>query len=391
MIRSHAIMGQLLISSANMLMFFMLSYLLSDSETIVFINSIAFVLFAYAVAELGASYVAPRLLEDTEANQKSNVLICFILVSQSAFLVVTTVAVLAWSFTTSFSEFDIKWCIAYGLMLLTALASPAWVFIHTNGYLALLWGCLSRFLLLAYTFVSPESDTVLIGGAISHLILLGLLVRQTSSPRLVLARLPEIIMLLKEVFFSRVLSYGVYAGTPIAIAAIGTPSAVAVYIFAERLKALIATAFQPVIQYFYLKIVAGGVIKKPIVTAMLIASIALVSFIITIFEGPILLAVSPPVNFTEETLRFGLWASASSVCASIALHFYIFPEKKYSVFRQATFVQCTAFLALIVLFYQWQFDPVFILFMAEFIFLAAMILCFQWANRNSVFIKWRDR
>lgn len=336
-----AVALQLFGSAVNYAVFIIVARHADAAAFIAFSTAVGLNMFAFALAEGGISYIAPREIETGDGAARARLSLVFLTVTIALYAITMALGYIIWN-SLGDAPLHAGWVLAYALNFSPMLLLPAWLTQLSVTWLVVAVYALARVALLAWLAVAPGIDTLTQTGAVNLLLAIailawldrgGRLLRPFRSADLQRARTAAL-----GVIGMKSLSYAVYGALPMAIGILIGNAAAAVFVAGERLKALYATAFRPLVQTLYLRACrtgapAGSLWRRagPGLLALNIAAgvVAWVTF------DPLVGWMYGGNVVPGAALRLFLVAAVLSVGGSILLFFLVLPLGRYRSFTRA--------------------------------------------------------
>lgn len=344
----HAVMVQLVISGSNYAIFLIMARLLDQPEFLGFSTAVGLNMFAFALAEAGISYVAPKSIENRADNLGAQIAGAFITISIVFYVSALLFGYLVWNLL-ALDSLQLQWVICYAIYFSPVLIVPAWALNSSVDKTVTTVVFIARTMMIVAVWYFP-SATTLLGLGIAAFALAMWVVMRVNMLRIVVNR-PNYISIkialneIKHVFLARTTSYAAYSAMPLLVGIFRDNNSVALYITAERMKSLYAAIFQPIIQSFYFwrfRSEKSDMLKKRINLFIQLLNIGLCATIVVagkfgwlnIFGERLVATVTSSV----------VWlAAAFSVSSACILYLYVFPCGKFALFRRATYFQLIGF------------------------------------------------
>ncbi len=375
----YAVIGQMILSGSNYLVFLLFTFLLSDADFIGFSTAVALNILAYAIAEGGVSYVAPR--EISRKNSTRAILSGgFISFSIALYLLSLLVGFFLWNFFSK-DSLSTYWVIAYALYFFPVLIIPSWATCWSIDIVKLLVLASFRGVTVLIVYLLPSLMGLYLSGVFFIFFTVFFVIWLNRSSKIL--SLPNKKSLrvatnkVMEVFVSKTSSYVVYSLIPLVVASIYGNRVSSLYLVGERVKSMYSTLFQPLIQAVYLSISKKGTGK---LNARYPVYIVLLNIFLTLI---LLLLIS--LGWTKylgdrfnavSNLYFYIIAASFSILTSCLLYFKVLPTGNYRLFRVATYFQMITFVVLfIIMRYNSFLSPESVLLIGEFSIL--LIVSFQ--------------
>jgi len=121
----YAVIGQVMLSGSNYLVFLIFTILLPEFEFVDFSTAVALNILAYAIAEGGISYVAPK---EVSKKQYTKAILSggFIAISISLYLTSLVIGFIIWNFISQ-DNLNLNWVLAYMTYFFPVLIIPSWL------------------------------------------------------------------------------------------------------------------------------------------------------------------------------------------------------------------------------------------------------------------------
>ena len=377
----YAVVGQLFLSASNYGIFLLLAVQLSSDEFIAFSTAVGLNMLAYAIAEGGVSYVAPRELAAENKSITSPLAGAFVSISLALYVIVMIIGYFIWN-TFSHDQLDSLWVCAYAVYFIPSLMIPSWVTCWTIDFVGVVALGLIRCGMVISIYLFPSTLMLAGSGIVFILFVIGFISRLNNRELIITwanrQSFKTAIKKLREVFMAKTITYAVYGLMPLIVGILQGNAMSSAYVTGERIKSLYATLFQPVIQTLYLWQVQTNVSK--LYRRVLVLGVNVFNFLIFI---ALLWAVDNEwhhyvgTSFSSiDNISLFLVAGFLSVVTSSLLYFFVFPLGNFKCFRRATIVQMFSFLISYTLmaFYESPL-PVYILCIGEGIFFIAVCVC----------------
>ena len=366
----YAVIGQVTLSGSNYLVFLIFTFILPQFEFVEFSTAVALNILAYAIAEGGISYVAPK---EVSRKQYTKAILSggFIAISISLYLASLVIGFFIWNLISE-DNLSLSWVIAYMVYFFPVLLIPSWLTCWAIDFKSLVILLLFKAVSILFVFLYPGYFELFINGFLFLLFTLYFINRLNKQNEIVTFPTKMSLFVAKdkimEVFVSKTSSYAVYSLIPMVVAGIYGNTISSYYIIGERLKSLYATIFQPIIHTVYLSM-NDGTKKKEIYNKLpylIILSNVLLSlaFIVLIYNNKIEF-LGERFNSVPNLIIYVL-ASCISVLTSSLLYFKVLPKGKYRIFRKSTYFQMGVFILLYIAMYKSTFLlPSYVLLIGE--------------------------
>ena len=347
-------MGQMALSASNYAVFVVLARILDPGDFIAFSTAVGLNMLAWAIAEGGVSYVAPREMATAEGRRGGRTAGAFLTLSVGLYVAATFVGFFSWNLLSQ-EPLDAMWVGAYSLYVIPTLLIPSWVTCWSLDAAGLTAIVVARGAIVVAVARFPAAATLGLSGLMFFVCVL-LLTAWLNRGEAVVARtnliaLRSAIRNLRGVFVAKTMSYAVYGLAPMIIGASRGGFASSDYVTGERMKSLYATLFQPVIQTVYLAQFQTGIVQAGKQLAeKLVQSGNILLALLTLFGiqwG--LLGVLGERFEAVLTVQMYVIAACLSVASASLLYFRVFPSGDFRIFRRATVVQMVVFTAMFVL------------------------------------------
>ncbi len=373
-----AVATQFTNSGCNYLAFILLSRHLNSDDFIGFSTAVGLNLLAFAVAESGISYVAPREIGEP-GSCANRLVVAFLSISVCLYCLGLLTGFAVWNFF-SVDDLNGKWVVSYGLFFLPTVLLPAW-FLNRRlrlGLVLLYIPC--RLLLIGHLLVLPGAiglAQIGIAGAILALVwFMPLGGNVWGIVKISLGDLTFALRKLKVVMLAKSVSHAAYGAVPMIIGIVLGNGAAASYVTGERLKALYSTVFQPIVLALYISIcnrVGSAVKVGRMVTLLLLGNLCVFSVAYWNLSDFSTLIFYDKLG-RDSGREFYLIAAAISVCSTIILYFRIFLSRAYKEYAKSTVLQSTVLMiGMFLLIFVVDFPPWLLLLIAEFILLTSLV------------------
>lgn len=345
-----AVLAQIALSASNYAVFLAMARLLDEAGFVAFSTAVGLNMLAYALAEGGVSYVAPKALADRGDSSGPALAGAFMALSATLYLLAMVGGYLAWNALAA-EPLQPAWVMAYGLYFFPALLMPAWLTCWSMDRSGLIGVLLLRSLMVGAVIIWPTLATLCWCGLVFFAFTAWLTAR-CNRPTAVLdwpdrPALHRAIGDLRKVFWARTASYAAYALLPLLVGVFRGNAAAASYVTAERLKSLYATLFQPLIQSMYLwqfQPRTSARRKQTVSVALHVLNVAACLAALWAANMGLLDVMGPRFGSLASSPLVWL-AAAVSVASACLLMLHIFPAANYGLFRRAAVVQLLAFCA----------------------------------------------
>jgi hypothetical protein len=375
----YAVAGQMVLSASNYVVFVLLAQLLSPSDFVGFATAVGLNMLAYAVAEGGVSYVAPRELADQSNLRNGSLAGAFVAISMVLYVISLCIGYFLWN-SLSKDQLDVRWVMAYAVYFGPAILIPAWVTCWSMDQLGLIALVIMRAAMLAAIYMVPSPESLAMGGVVFCAFVFCLLawlnriqrcIGWTDSQSIVVAGRH-----LREVFAAKTLSYTVYSLLPLVVGVLRGNAAAANYVTGERIKSLYATVFQPLIQSLYLWQFQSAVTanrRRLVILAINLGNLVVCTCLLVAIHTGTLELLGARFSTVEKMPMYAI-AAALSVATTSLLYFVVFPSADYTVFRRASFVQFVTFGGLFIgMAWAADLSPAWVLCIGEAMLLAAVV------------------
>lgn len=366
----YAVIGQVALSGSNYMVFLIFTILLPQFEFVNFSTAVALNILAYAIAEGGISYVAPKEISKKK-NTRAILSGGFIAISISLYLISLVIGFNIWNFISA-DSLSWNWVLAYMFYFFPVLIIPSWLTCWAIDFKSLAILLFFKGVSVLFVYIYPGCFELFINGLLFLLFTFYFLKRLNNQN--VIVNFPTKVSLfvakdkVMEVFVSKTSSYAVYSLVPMVVAGIYGNTVSSYYIIGERIKSLYATIFQPLIQTVYLSINDGS--KNKDIYKKLPYLILLVNCMLSLVL--ILLIFYNKINFLGDrfnsvpNLIIYILSSGISVFTSCILYFKVLPTGEYSIFRKSTYFQMCVFILLYIIMYRSSFLlPSYVLLIGE--------------------------
>jgi hypothetical protein len=344
----YAVLGQIFISASNYAVFVLLARRLPGDGFIGFSTAVGLNMLAFAVAEGGISYVAPRELADRSDPRSVRMAGAFVAISLALYLAATAAGFVLWTAGAP-DPLDAVWVAADTLYYAPTLLVPSWVTCWSmdRGGLAAL--VLARAAVVAAAWAAPGAPALGMAGLFFLAFAGWFLSRLNREERVIacpdMGALRAAVRRLREVFAAKTMAYAVYCLLPLLVGAVRGNAAAAGYVTGERLKSLYSTAFQPLIQTLYLwqfqprSAVPAG---RRLVWTLNLANLAVFAAVLAGVRAGMLRLLGERF---AEVAGIGAFAAAAALTVATAslLYLQVFPAGLFSIFHRAALVQMGGF------------------------------------------------
>lgn len=343
-----AVVVQMALSGSNYAIFLIMARWLGEPAFVGFSTAVGLNMLAYALAEGGVSYVAPKALAERDSASGATMAGAFIGISSALYFGAMVVGYLVWNALAP-EPLQLPWVLGYAAFFAPALWMPAWITCKSIDKLAVAVFGVVRGAMVMAAFALPTVTTLFASGVVFTLLVAWLLVRGNTPVSVVTwpnqRSLSTALSGLKQVFLARTISYAVYASLPLLVGIARGNGAAAAYITAERLKSLYATLFQPVIQSIYLWQFEGNALPKHKTRASILIQLLNICVVLIALlaanEGWLdILGPRFSTAANSPIVWIASWASVASACL-LLLH--VFPNGNFDLFRRAAWIQMLGF------------------------------------------------
>ncbi len=386
---AYAVYCQIFVSAINFIIFLVFTNNLSPDQFVLFSTAVGLSVLAYAVAEGGISYVAPKALSNNDYKGDTAKLAgAFISISIIIYTFTTLVGYYLWG-ALSNDPLSAIWVVCYVCYFFPVMILPSWATFKSIKLPEVMLLTLTRLGGVAYLWIVTSYISLACVALFNGLISLIIIYRINNTTRSV--ALPSHVEIkaslgyLKEVFLSKTLAYSIYSLLPLVIAAAYGNSASAIYVLGERLKSMYTTIVQPIIQIVYLKFCGDNAFFQ---SKMLIGIVSMLSFNFVLVLTVYLAFRFEVVFYFFERFRdigeyyYYILAAFTSVSSAVILYFYILPNSMLKVFRASTFMQVIVFILLFAIMTSTNaLSPALVLFLGELALLMS-ILFFIFQKKN---------
>ena len=375
----YAVIGQMILSGSNYLVFLIFTFLLGETDFIGFSTAVALNILAYAIAEGGVSYVAPREIsrkDSTRAILSGG----FIGFSIALYLLSLLVGFFLWNIFSK-DSLSSYWVIAYALYFFPVLIIPSWATCWSIDIIKLIVLASFRGGSILIVYLLPSLMGLYLSGIffMSFTVFFVIWLNRSSQIFALPSKksLQVAISKVMEVFVSKTSSYVVYSLIPLVVASIYGNKVSSLYLVGERVKSMYSTFFQPLIQTVYLAISKK---EKGQLNSRYPIYIVLLNVVLTvILLSLILLGWAKYLGSRFDAvsnLHFYIIAASFSILTSCLLYFKVLPTGNYRLFRVATYFQMITFIVLfIIMRFNSFLSPEIVLLVGEFSIL--LVVSFQ--------------
>ena len=348
----YAVIGQMILSGSNYLVFLIFTFLLGEADFIGFSTAVALNILAYAIAEGGVSYVAPREIsrkDSTRAILSGG----FIGFSIALYLLSLLVGFFLWNIFSK-DSLSSYWVLAYALYFFPVLIIPSWATCWSIDIIKLIVLASFRGGSILIVYLLPSLMGLYLSGIffMSFTVFFVIWLNRSSQIFALPSKksLHVAINKVMEVFLSKTSSYVVYSLIPLVVASIYGNRVSSLYLVGERVKSMYSTFFQPLIQTVYLAINKKEVgklnTKYPAYIVFLNIALTFILLLFIFFGGAKYLG--DRFNAVSN-LHFYIIAACFSILTSCLLYFKVLPTGNYRLFRVATYFQMITFIVLFVI------------------------------------------
>lgn len=345
-----AVVVQMALSGSNYAVFLIMARVLDETAFVGFSTAVGLNMLAYALAEGGVSYVAPKALATRTDGTEARLAGSFIAISSTLYIAAMVVGFGAWNGLAT-DSLQLPWVAAYAIYFAPALLIPAWIICWSVDKAAVVAVLVVRTAIVLAIALHPSVSTLCASGVTFSLLVAWLLVRGNRSREVVIwpdrPSLISAISDLRQVFMARTGSYAAYAALPLLVGIFRGNDAASFYVTAERLKSLYATLFQPIIQSLYLWQFQGAASTRhkalASVTIHILNVCACLLALFAAYQGWFDILGS---RFTAVAHSPIIWlASGISVASACLLLLHVFPSGNFILFRRAAWIQLLGFAA----------------------------------------------
>lgn len=342
----------MILSGSNYLVFLIFTFLLGETDFIGFSTAVALNILAYAIAEGGVSYVAPREIsrkDSTRAILSGG----FIGFSIALYLLSLLVGFFLWNIFSK-DSLSSYWVLAYALYFFPVLIIPSWATCWSIDIIKLIVLASFRGGSILIVYLLPSLMGLYLSGIffMSFTVFFVIWLNRSSQIFALPSKksLQVAISKVMEVFVSKTSSYVVYSLIPLVVASIYGNKVSSLYLVGERVKSMYSTFFQPLIQTVYLAINKKEVgklnTKYPAYIVFLNIALTFILLLFIFFGGAKYLG--DRFNAVSN-LHFYIIAACFSILTSCLLYFKVLPTGNYRLFRVATYFQMITFIVLFVI------------------------------------------
>lgn len=378
------------VSGLNYIYFLVFTRQLSQDAFLDFSASVAVFMFALAIAESGMIYSAPPFLKRYSRPRAARIAGGFLVLSCGILVIAVILGSVAWSMLGR-SGLDLAWLLRYGSISAPNLFLQSWILIRLKSpFLFLLPASLLRAAPLLAIQSLPTLDATLVAS-------FGLVVSAFVfvTWRTGVMRLPSMTDLAvctrvtRSFFAVRFFSTIVTSSAPLLLGVVASREAAAAYLIGDRTRALIGSAFQPLVQGLYLlrcRPVAYWNNRRISLVAWATVSIAILLSIGLAFSAEtvnqLLFASRHP---DPAALAMFIIAGHVSVLASLGYFLVLIPEGYASSFVRSAMGQAALFLVLILALTSANpiRNPAFSALVAELFLLFAVLMAIAYFRVNS--------
>ena len=344
----YAVLGQMVLAASNYAVFVVFARKLDPEAFIAFSTAVGLNMLAWAIAEGGVSYVAPRELSTVANRRGGSMAGAFLTLSAGLYVVATVGGFFLWNFLADDALSGI-WVAAYAAYVLPSLLIPSWVTCWSMDVIGLIAIMVARGIIVGAAVLAPGPATLGFSGLAFLGFVVWLLMWLNRREAIVgwadVRALRVAVQKLRDVFLAKTMSYAVYGLAPMIIGVSRGGFMASDYVTGERMKSLYSTLFQPVVQTVYLSQFQEGVTKQNkriLETSVHLTNILLgVALLLAVQAGA--LGIMGERFEAVVAVRVYLLAACLSVASAGMLYFRVFPSGDFRIFRRATVVQMTAF------------------------------------------------
>jgi hypothetical protein len=349
----YAVVGQMVISASNYGVFVVLARKLSVDSFVAFSTAVGLNILAWAIAEGGVSYVAPRELATPAGRGQGRTAGAFLTLSVGLYVVAMMVGFFVWNFFAE-DSLDPMWVGAYAAYTLPALLIPPWITCWSLDAPGLAAIVVARTAIVVGIVRYPGASTLGVSGVAFFgfvVFLVAWLNRDETVVRWANVRAIRVaIRSLSHVFLAKTMSYAIYGLAPMMIGVTRGGLTASDYVTGERMKALYATLFQPAIQTVYLAQFqpgAGQQGTRSVEIGVHAGNVILGLAVIGAIDLGALRLLGERFD-AVQSVQVYVFAACLSVASAAVLYFRVFPSGDFRVFRRATLIQMVTFMAMFV-------------------------------------------
>jgi O-antigen/teichoic acid export membrane protein len=367
------------VAGLNFVFFLAFARALGLAEFTVFATAAAIVMFAMSIAEAGSIFVAPPIVGPFSGRKSARFAAGFIAVSGILLALSASLGALIWVLFSD-APLSVAWLARYALLLAPNLVLQNWVVMRFHRPFATLGAVtLTRAMPLVALF-TPLSFDLLLAVSLAGVALI--ITRDTRAAHsLARPRLTDLALcaqLLRRVFALRLMASTVTSCAPLLLGLLASPAAVAAYLLGDRLKVLVASAYQPFVQGLYLvrcRQSSTHLDRWLIVAVCLVLSALLLSGAISAWFAPWINEVLYGAKYPQGgTLALFTIAGHLSVVSSLGYFLVLIPSGRTGQFIKAVTGQVIVFVVSLVLLTRWDAvqGPAFAILAAEGFLLLAI-------------------
>ncbi len=342
-----AVVFQLTIAASNYGILIAFAHTLPDSDFLLLTSAVGINMIAYAIAEGGISYTAPKETSILQKKNRARLSSAYISISIGLYFTTLTLAYLSWNLFSQ-SNASLTWLIAYISAFAPTLISPAWL-IQDGITIKLTFAHgIARAIPIALILHTPTKQSLLIGGLACIGFSTAMTLNLTRKRDLLAIPTPQdfkhAAASLKSVFASKTISFALVGSIPLMINIYCGTNASSIYILGERLRSLYVSITQPITQTLFLYLCRNPKIKRaPITIILQISNLALTTACLLSCE-------EIDASLTDGKLGAAAYlyilAGGIATANSITILVHVLPNRLYHLFSKSTLVQSTALLAI---------------------------------------------
>lgn len=341
------------VSGLNYAFFLTFTQQLSSENFLDFSASVAVFMFALAIAESGLIYSAPPFLKRYSRQRAARMAGGFLALSYGILAIAVALGSVAWSIFGN-SRLDPAWLGRYALIAAPNLFLQSWILVRMKRPLRfLLPASLIRAIPLLAIQSLPMLDLTLSASFCVVVAAFGLVTWRTGvlrPPRLADIRL--CIGVARSFFVVRLFSTIVTSSAPLLLGVMASREAAAAYLIGDRTRALIASAFQPVVQGLYLlrcRPVAWWTRQRiALVAWATIGAVIVLSVVLGLSAGFVNRMLFASRHPDATALAMFIIAGHVSVLASLGYFLVLIPEGHAASFVRSAIGQALLFIALLL-------------------------------------------
>jgi len=341
------------VSGLNYAYFLTFARILAPNDFTGFTTATAILMPSVAVAEAGSIYAAPPFLRARTGTKAGRVAGAFCLLSLLIFASVASAGSVIWNLTADDSV-GLAWLGRCIVLTLPNLLLQTWLTVRVRKpilYLVLM--CSIRAVPLLFMGSLQQFDLALIASA-ALLVPSFYIITSRVSRALLIPHSRDFaisLRLIRQFFVLRVFSTIVTSSAPMILGALSGTTAAAAYLLGDRVRALVSSAFQPLLQGMYFMVCRSATVNPRHMrsaTVVLLFAVALSALVLMTnvpLLNQLLFAGRHP-----DVLALSLFVLAGHVSVLSAIGYFLFliPRGRSSAFIRGGVVQGCFFTVAIV-------------------------------------------